>query len=79
MKSILQEGDTVSLEFDIQRRDRYGRLLAYIYLSDGRMLNDQIIESGYAYIKKQGIRNLGFGLSDLIISNQIFVPVIDKI
>jgi len=79
VKSILQEGDTVSLEFDIQRRDRYGRLLAYIYLSDGRMLNDQIIESGYAYIKKQGIRNLGFGLSDLIISNQIFVPVIDKI
>lgn len=30
-------------------RDRYGRLLAYVYLPDGSMLNEQLIEQGYAY------------------------------
>lgn len=30
-------------------RDRYGRLLAYVYLPDGTMLNEQLIELGYAY------------------------------
>ncbi len=40
---------TVFLEFDIQPQDRYGRLLAYVWLPDGRMLNETIICSGYAY------------------------------
>ena len=39
----------VFLEFDLQPQDRYGRLLAYIWLSDGRMLNREIICKGYAY------------------------------
>ena len=30
-------------------RDKYNRLLAYIYLSDGRMLNELIISEGYGY------------------------------
>jgi len=30
-------------------RDKYGRLLAYIYLPDGRMLNQELIEQGYGY------------------------------
>lgn len=38
----------VRLEFDVQKRDRYNRLLAYAYLSDGRMLNAEIIKAGYA-------------------------------
>jgi len=48
VKSILKVGEQIGLEFDIQRRDRYGRLLAYVYLPDGRMLNEVIIRSGYA-------------------------------
>ncbi|NPA17385.1 thermonuclease family protein [Persephonella sp.] len=40
---------TVFLEFDIQPQDRYGRLLAYVWLPDGRMLNKEIICGGYAY------------------------------
>ena len=48
LKSVLKKGDTVSLEFDTVRHDKYGRTLAYVYLSDGRMLNDLIISSGYA-------------------------------
>ncbi|MEN8127526.1 MAG: thermonuclease family protein [Planctomycetota bacterium] len=36
--------DTVS---DI--RDRYGRLLAYVVLPDGRVLNAELIKNGYGY------------------------------
>lgn len=38
----------VKLEFDVQKRDRYDRLLAYVYLPDGKMLNAEIIKAGYA-------------------------------
>ena len=48
LKSVLKKGDIVSLEFDAVKYDRYGRTLAYVYLSDGRFLNDLIISSGYA-------------------------------
>lgn len=40
----------VRLEFDVEKRDRYNRLLAYVYLPDGRMLNAEIIKAGYAQI-----------------------------
>ena len=46
--SLVKPGDTVYLEFDVQQRDKYGRLLAYVYLKDGRMLNKEIICNGYA-------------------------------
>ncbi len=38
----------VYLEFDKQPQDRYGRLLAYVWLPDGKMLNKEIICNGYA-------------------------------
>lgn len=44
----LIEGQTVYLEFDVSTEDKYGRLLAYVYLSDGRMLQDILLENGYA-------------------------------
>jgi micrococcal nuclease len=37
----------VRLEFDEERMDRYGRLLAYIFL-DGSMFNEELVEKGYA-------------------------------
>ena len=48
LKSILRKGDSVTLEYDLQQYDKYGRTLAYVYLSDGRMVNELIIASGYA-------------------------------
>lgn len=45
----LVEGKNVNLEFDWQRRDKYGRLLAYVYLQDGTLLNKKIIEDGYGH------------------------------
>ena len=40
-------GRTVRLRFDRQRRDRYGRLLAYVEI-DGRRFNDELLARGYA-------------------------------
>ena len=48
IKTNLKKGDVVYLEFDIATHDKYGRPLAYVYLSDGRFLNDLMISSGYA-------------------------------
>lgn len=44
----LLEGKRVSLEFDVERRDKYNRLLAYVYLKDGTFVNAEIVKQGYA-------------------------------
>ena len=44
----LINGQEVRLEFDVQQRDKYGRLLAYVYLKDGTFLNRYIVDKGYA-------------------------------
>lgn len=41
------EGKQVELEFDVQQRDMYGRLLAYVYV-DGVMYNKTLLEDGVA-------------------------------
>lgn len=43
------EGKSVTLEFDAQERDRYGRLLAYVYV-DGKMFNETLLEEGHAKV-----------------------------
>jgi micrococcal nuclease len=42
-------GKQVYLAFDWELRDRYGRLLAYIYTADGRCFNAALIHEGYGY------------------------------
>jgi len=49
-KSLLAGEKYIYLEFDVQERDRYRRLLAYAYLSDGRMVNELMLKSGYAAV-----------------------------
>ncbi len=46
----LVEGRKVRLEFDVQRYDRYGRLLAYVYLEDGTFVNGELLRQGYAQL-----------------------------
>ena len=41
-------GKTVYLEYDIQTEDTYGRTLAYVYFEDGSMLQDILLEEGFA-------------------------------
>lgn len=40
-------GKTVELELDVQERDKYGRILAYVYI-DGEMYNKELLRLGYA-------------------------------
>lgn len=48
----LVEGKKVRVEYDQERKDKYGRTLAYIYLEDGTFVNAEIIKQGigFAYI-----------------------------
>lgn len=48
VKSLVKVGDNLKIEFDVRERDQYGRLLVYLYLKDGKMLNNFLIEEGYA-------------------------------
>lgn len=44
----LVEGKRVRLEFDVEKYDKYDRLLAYAYLEDGTFVNAEIVKQGYA-------------------------------
>ena len=44
----LVEGKRVRLEFDVERYDKYKRILAYVYLLDGTFVNAKIVQEGYA-------------------------------
>jgi micrococcal nuclease len=43
------EGRRVQLEFDVERRDQYGRTLAYIW-KDGKLFNRVLVERGFAEV-----------------------------
>lgn len=45
---LLEDDPQVRLRFDKEREDKYGRTLAYVYLPDGRMLNEIMLEEGWA-------------------------------
>jgi len=44
------KGKQVRLEYGGDSRDRYGRLLAYVYLPDGRLWNRVLLEEGLAAV-----------------------------
>ena len=46
--ALLPVGAVVELVRDISEMDQFGRLLRYVYLSDGRMLNEVLVAEGYA-------------------------------
>ncbi len=45
----LVEGKMVRLEKDISDRDKYGRLLRFVFLEDGTFVNETLVREGYAY------------------------------
>jgi len=47
------KGQVISLSLDHPPRDRYGRLLAYVYLPDGRLLNRILLEQGLAVVYRK--------------------------
>lgn len=48
MQEILRAGYRVYLELDVERYDRYGRLLAYVRRSDGLFINKTLVRRGFA-------------------------------
>jgi micrococcal nuclease len=42
-------GKRVRLEFDVVKRDKYDRILAYVYVDD-TFVNARLVEEGYAHI-----------------------------
>jgi micrococcal nuclease len=48
VKRLLHRGSEVRYRVGPEPRDRYGRLLAYVWLEDGRFLNLLLAEDGYA-------------------------------
>ncbi|MDQ4105829.1 MAG: thermonuclease family protein [Actinomycetota bacterium] len=55
------EGRRVTLRFDVEKEDDYGRVLAYVYLPDGSMFNEMLLEEGYAQLATfpPNVRHLG--------------------
>jgi micrococcal nuclease len=47
------KGQLVILTLDDPERDRHGRLLAYLHLPDGRMLNRVLLEQGLAVVYRR--------------------------
>jgi micrococcal nuclease len=58
----LVQGRVVELEFDIERYDRYGRLLAYVFVRDAKgkriFVNAELVRNGFArvYTKPPNVR-----------------------
>jgi len=47
-RSVLRRGAEVRYRAGTERHDRYGRLLAYVWLPEGRLFNRMLVERGYA-------------------------------
>ena len=50
VEGLVKPGDLITIEYDEKQMDRYKRLLGYVYLPDGRMLNEEIVKAGYANV-----------------------------
>lgn len=50
LKGLLPKGTELRIEYDVQKRDKYGRLLGYVYRSDNTMVNEEMILRGYAQL-----------------------------
>jgi micrococcal nuclease len=44
-------GKTVELESDVDAYDKYGRRLVYVFLEDGTLYNERLVDEGYAEAK----------------------------
>ena len=40
----------ISLETDVERQDKYGRMLAYVFSADGRFINLELVKNGLATV-----------------------------
>jgi micrococcal nuclease len=50
LNAKLVQGKPVRLEFDQERNDHHGRLLAYVFLENGDMVNELLVRKGLARV-----------------------------
>ncbi|MFQ5487607.1 MAG: thermonuclease family protein [Gammaproteobacteria bacterium] len=50
LRQLLDESPRIGLRYDRERRDRYGRTLAHLFLADRRSVNAWLIRQGYAAV-----------------------------
>lgn len=51
LQDIIRKSDkTVRIELDVDERDKYGRVLAYLWTKDMKMINEEMVKSGYAFL-----------------------------
>lgn len=60
LQAVLPVGSSARLELDVERRDQYGRLLAYVFRGDGRMVNQMMARQGFAlpYVLPPNLRHV---------------------
>jgi endonuclease YncB( thermonuclease family) len=46
----LVSGKEILVEFNVTKRDKYGRLLGYVFLEDGTFVNAELVKKGYAKV-----------------------------
>ncbi|MEO5579463.1 MAG: thermonuclease family protein, partial [Gemmatimonadaceae bacterium] len=56
---LMPIGTRVRIETDVRERDQYNRVLGYVYLPDGRMVNEEMARGGYvtALVYPPNVRN----------------------
>ena len=57
-KKRLKKGTLVKLTHAVEKQDKYGRELCYVYLPDGTFYNRELIKKGYAKVLTIGENNL---------------------
>ena len=50
VKDKIKAGDTLYIEYDVGKTDKYDRTLAYVYFEDGTMVQDWLLKNGYANV-----------------------------
>lgn len=50
VKQKIRPRDVLYVEYDIKQTDKYGRTLAYLYFEDGVMVQEWLLENGYAQV-----------------------------
>lgn len=48
VKQKINPGDTLYIEYDVSRTDKYGRTLAYLYFENGETVQEWLLKNGYA-------------------------------
>lgn len=63
-------GEPVTIEYAARRRDKYGRLLGYLYLDDTLLVNRVLLDSGLAYVYLFRDTDAGTGVTAALLSAQ---------